>query len=55
MKCALCNKEIEETFLEKFRGTIVKINVNSKNKIYHVCGECQKKFGNKLKEELMKK
>ena len=55
MKCELCKKEIEETFLGKFKGTVVKINVSGKNKIYYVCGECQKKFGNKLKEELMNK
>jgi len=54
MKCELCNKEIEELFLEKIKGTIVKINADGKNKTYYACSECQKKFGNKLKEELTK-
>jgi len=43
MKCDLCGKEIEELFLGKFKGTIVKINKDNKNIVYHVCDDCQKK------------
>jgi len=55
MKCKLCGKEIEETFLGKPKGTIVKIKEGDKNKICYVCGECQKRYGNKLRDELSKK
>ena len=53
-KCELCGKKIEETFLGKLNGTIVKIKTGDSNNIYYVCNDCQKKFGNKLKEELIK-
>jgi len=53
MKCHLCGKEIEEAFLGKLKGTIIKIKENNKYKIYHICTECQKKHKN-LKEELKK-
>ena len=52
MKCDICGKNIEETFLEKLKGTIVKMKKGDKNAIYHVCSECQKKFGDKIKEKL---
>ena len=55
MKCHLCDTKIEETFLEKPIGTIVKIKKGEKNEIYHICPNCQRQFGNKLKEELKKK
>ncbi len=42
MKCDICGKEIEETFLGKLKGSVVKIKDNGKNKIYHVCSDCQK-------------
>jgi hypothetical protein len=42
MECDICGKEIEETFLGKLKGSIVKINEAGKNKIYHVCSDCQK-------------
>jgi hypothetical protein len=44
MKCSICNKTIETTFLSKILGTYVK---NSKGKLHPVCFECQKKFKNK--------
>ncbi len=40
MKCALCGKKIETTFLNKIIGTYVKVN----GKMYPVCRECQKKY-----------
>lgn len=54
MKCNLCGKEIEETFLGKLKGTVVKINEGGKNKIFYACKECQKKHKN-LREELSRK
>jgi ribosome-binding protein aMBF1 (putative translation factor) len=43
MECDLCGKEIEETFLGKIKGSVVKINEAGKNKIFNVCSDCQKK------------
>lgn len=43
MDCDLCGKEIEETFMGKLKGSVVKINEDGKNKIYNVCSDCQKK------------
>ncbi|MBU2522684.1 MAG: hypothetical protein KKE23_00130 [Nanoarchaeota archaeon] len=54
MKCAICGKEIEEAFLEKIKGTIVKIKVGEKNAEHYVCDGCQKKYREKLKEKLEK-
>jgi len=51
MKCSICSKGIEETFMKKILGTFVK--KEGSNKKYPVCFECQKKF--KTKEELMEK
>ncbi|MBI4981302.1 hypothetical protein HZC30_07165 [Candidatus Woesearchaeota archaeon] len=50
-KCTICSNKIEELFLEKLNGTIVK-KPNS-NKHYPVCFDCQKKF--RTKEELLSK
>lgn len=36
MKCTICKKEIEETFMEKIKGTYIK------GKVY--CTECQKQL-----------
>ncbi len=44
MKCALCKKAIEQTFLGKIIGTYVK---DAKGKQHTVCFECQKKFQKK--------
>jgi len=48
MKCEICRKRIEETFLKKVLGTYVK---DKKGKKHAVCFECQKKFP--TKEELL--
>jgi len=49
MKCEICKKRIEETFLKKMLGTYVK---DEKGKKHAICFECQKKFSSK--EELLK-
>ena len=49
MKCSICNKSIETTFLNKIIGTYVK---DSKGKLHAICFECQKKFTSK--EEILK-
>ena len=49
MKCTICNKSIDTTFLNKMIGTYVK---DSKGKLHQVCFECQKKFHSK--EEILK-
>ena len=54
MKCDLCKKDIEEAFLGKAKGSIVKMKQGEKNKIYNVCSECQKKYGKSIKEEVAK-
>ena len=49
MKCTVCGKSIDATFLGKILGTYVK---DSKGKLHPVCFECQKKFDSK--EEILK-
>jgi len=49
MKCSVCSKAIETTFLNKILGTYVK---NGRGKQHPVCFECQKKFASK--EEILK-
>ncbi len=44
MKCEICKKAIEEIFLKKIVGTVVK---DKKGKKHYVCSECQKKLGSK--------
>ncbi len=44
MKCNICKNKIQETFLNKIIGTVVK---DSKGKKHSICFECQKKFKNK--------
>ena len=44
MKCEICKKNIQTTFLKKLIGTTVK---NEKGKKLGVCFECQKKFNSK--------
>ena len=41
MKCDLCGKKIEETFLKKLIGSYIK---DKKKKRRAVCKFCQKKF-----------
>ena len=48
MKCAICGKKIEETFLKKLVGTYMRKN----SKRYAVCGNCQKSLS---KEQLLEK
>ena len=50
MKCEICKKNIQETFLKKLIGTIVK---DAKGKKHDVCFECQKNL--KTKEAMLKK
>lgn len=52
MKCVLCGKGIEETFLNKFEGTYVRVKEKDKSRMVALCRECQSKHGNKLKEKL---
>lgn len=44
VKCKLCGNKIEELFLGKIKGTIIKGE--------HVCADCQKKHKDKLAEQL---
>jgi len=46
MKCEICKTKIEETFLRKLKGTVVK---DEKGKIHHICPGCQRKIGTKYK------
>lgn len=50
MKCEICGKKIQETFLKKLVGSYVK---DEKGKKHAVCSECQKKF--QKKEEIVTK
>ncbi|HIH15583.1 MAG: hypothetical protein QT08_C0015G0028 [archaeon GW2011_AR17] len=43
-KCTLCKEKIEETFLGKIRGTVIKKKM--------VCSSCQKKFGADVEKQL---
>ena len=45
-KCAICNKEIQESFLNKIKGTFIRVD----GKLKEVCNECQRKYKNKLKQ-----
>jgi len=49
MRCAICSKPMDTTFLSKIRGTYIKGN---NGKMNAVCFECQKKFSSK--EEILK-
>ncbi|HRZ85567.1 MAG TPA: hypothetical protein P5277_02190 [Candidatus Paceibacterota bacterium] len=53
-KCDLCGEKIEETFLGKLNGSIVKIKKENKNEKCYVCDSCQKKHGTSIKKELEK-
>ena len=49
MKCELCKENIETIFLEKIKGTYVKLN----KKVYNICKNCQKKSSmQEIKEKL---
>ena len=49
MKCEVCKKNVEVTFLNKPIGTYIK---DKKGKRHLVCNECQKKH---KKEEILTK
>lgn len=49
MKCEICSKNIEEIFLKKIIGSVVK---DKEGKKHYICSECQRKF--KTKEEILK-
>jgi len=50
MKCNICGKKVETTFLNKLIGTTMK---DKKGKKKAVCSECQKKHTTtELKEKL---
>jgi len=49
MKCEICGKKLEETFLNKVVGGYVK---DEKGKKHLVCSECQKKY--KDKKDMLK-
>jgi uncharacterized protein with PIN domain len=53
-KCAICGAKIEETFLGKPKGSIVKVLKDEKNEKFYVCDGCQKKHGEHIKEEVAK-
>jgi DNA-directed RNA polymerase subunit RPC12/RpoP len=46
MKCDICGKKVEETFLRKPLGTYVK---DAKGKKHIVCRNCQIALGNEKK------
>ncbi|MDI6737974.1 MAG: hypothetical protein QME12_05680 [Nanoarchaeota archaeon] len=46
LKCAICGEKIEANFLEKIFGTYVGRGKRKKA----VCNNCQKKYGDKVKE-----
>ena len=50
MKCDVCREKIEETFLEKIKGTY--IGRYKKKKL--VCSSCQKKYSLKEMKEKLK-
>lgn len=49
MKCEICKKTINETFLKKIIGTYIK---DQKGKTHLICFECQKRF--QKKEAILK-
>jgi len=49
MKCEICKKTIEEHFLKKIIGTVIK---DEKGKRHYVCNKCQQRL--KTKEEILK-
>ena len=55
MKCEICSQEIEETFLGKSKGTVLKLRNGEKTVEHSVCNLCQKEFGEKIKERLGEK
>jgi len=52
-KCCLCGEKINETFLNKIDGTIVKTGEGETSKKFYVCSTCQKELKEKLKEKVL--
>ena len=50
MKCEICKSKMDETFLKKRIGTVIK---DEKGKKHDVCNACQKQLGSKA--EILKK
>lgn len=49
VKCDICKEKIEKTFLNKIKGSYIR--VNKKRKV--ICQSCQKKFSiDEIKERL---
>ncbi|MDP8012800.1 MAG: hypothetical protein RAK22_01720 [Nanoarchaeota archaeon] len=48
MKCEICGKEIETTFLNKIKGNYVKVD----GKVRIVCNDCFKRYKNDIKSKL---
>ena len=53
MKCAICSQDIEETFLGKLNGTVLRMKNGDKVKEYWVCGRCQKEYGDGIKKKML--
>ena len=49
MKCEICKQSVEETFMKKIVGTVVK---DENGKKHYICNNCQNKFKNDKKEIL---
>lgn len=47
VKCEVCGEKIENLFLDKIAGTYIKKG----KKLKSICSNCQRKLGNKIKEE----
>ncbi|MBD3202665.1 hypothetical protein GF327_00075 [Candidatus Woesearchaeota archaeon] len=48
MKCSICNKKIEKTFLNKIKGAYIIKN----SKRHAVCSECQKKYKDNISQKI---
>ncbi|HLD06320.1 MAG TPA: hypothetical protein VJC16_02180 [Candidatus Nanoarchaeia archaeon] len=46
MKCELCRQDIQETFLRKMLGTVIK---DAKGKKHYLCQSCQRESQDKQK------
>ncbi len=53
-KCFLCGEKIEENFLGKINGTIIKVSKNTRTGKEYICKDCQKKYKDNLKEKVNK-
>jgi len=54
-KCEICQEELETTFLNKIKGTIIKSGSGENSKKHYICSKCQKEFKEKVKERLSNK